>query len=97
MSEDGDTANKIEKGYLNDLLHNKSIRKYISKKLKSLNDGILGNNQILKTLDINIFYKILSSLIKNKVTEEEIAIVVSKLTGIPVSKLEEEEKERKTA
>ncbi len=66
MSEDGDTANKIEKGYLNDLLHNKSIRKYISKKLKSLNDGILGNNQILKTLDINIFYKILSSLIKNK-------------------------------
>ncbi len=35
-----------------------------------------------------------SSLIKNKVTEEEIAIVVSKLTGIPVSKLEEEEKER---
>ena len=66
MDEDGDTANKIEIGYLNDLLHNKSIRKYISKKLKSLNDGILGNNQILKTLDINIFYKILSSLIKNK-------------------------------
>jgi len=66
MDESGDTARKIEISYLNDLLHNKSIRKYISKKLKSLNDGILGNNQILNTLDINTFYKILSSLIKNK-------------------------------
>ncbi len=35
-----------------------------------------------------------TSLIKNKVTEDEIATVVSKLTGIPVSKLAEEEKER---
>jgi hypothetical protein len=64
--EDGGNAKKIENGYLNDLLHNKSIRKYISKKLKSLNGEIIEHNQILKSLDINIFYKILSTLIKNK-------------------------------
>ena len=34
------------------------------------------------------------SLLRNKVTEEEIASVVSKWTGIPVSKLAEEEKEK---
>ena len=34
------------------------------------------------------------SLLRNKVTEEEIANVVSKWTGIPVSKLAEAEKER---
>ncbi len=33
-----------------------------------------------------------NTLLRNKVTEEEIAIVVSKWTGIPVSKLAEEEK-----
>ena len=64
--EDGGNAKKIENGYLHDLLHNKSIRKYISKKLKSLNGEIIEHNQILKSLDINIFYKILSTLIKNK-------------------------------
>ena len=35
-----------------------------------------------------------NTLLRNKVTEEEIAIVVSKWSGIPVSKLEEEEKDR---
>ena len=64
--EDGGNAKKIENGYLHDLLHNKSIRKYISKKLKSLNGEIIEHNQILKSLDMNIFYKILSTLIKNK-------------------------------
>ncbi|MBR3614670.1 MAG: ATP-dependent chaperone ClpB [Clostridia bacterium] len=34
------------------------------------------------------------SLLRNKVTEEEIAMVVSKWTGIPVSKLAEAEKEK---
>ena len=35
-----------------------------------------------------------NTLLRNKVTEEEISIVVSKWTGIPVSKLAEAEKER---
>ena len=35
-----------------------------------------------------------NSLLRNKVTEEEIALVVSKWTGIPVSKLAEAEKEK---
>ncbi len=64
--EDEENAKKIENGYLNDLLHNKSIRKYISKKLKSMNGDIIEHNQILNSLDINNFYKILSTLIKNK-------------------------------
>ena len=35
-----------------------------------------------------------NTLLKNKVTEDEISKVVSKMTGIPVSKLAEEEKEK---
>ncbi|MDO4996913.1 MAG: ATP-dependent chaperone ClpB [Bacilli bacterium] len=35
-----------------------------------------------------------NTLLKNKVTAEEIAVVISKWSGIPVSKLEEGEKER---
>ena len=35
-----------------------------------------------------------NTLLRNKVTEEEIAVVVSKWSGIPVSKLAEEEKDR---
>ena len=64
--EDGDNARKIEKGYLNDLLHSKSIRKYITKKLKNFNGEMIEHNKILNSLDTNTFYKILSSLIKNK-------------------------------
>ena len=64
--EDCVEAKKIEMGYLKDLLHNKSIRKYISKKLRSFNNDILENNAILKSLDMDNFYKILTIIIKNK-------------------------------
>ena len=37
-----------------------------------------------------------NTLLRNKVTEEEIAVVVSKWSGIPVSKLEEGERDRLT-
>ena len=59
-------ANNIEMGYLKDLLHNKSIRKYISKKLRSFNSDMIENNEILKSLDTNNFYKIMTIIIKNK-------------------------------
>ena len=64
--ESREEAKKIEMGYLKDLLHNKSIRKYISKKLRSFNNETLENNAILKSLDMNIFYKIMTIIIKNK-------------------------------
>ena len=64
--EDREEAKKIEMGYLKDLLHNKSIRKYISKKLRSFNSETLENNAILKSLDMNIFYKIMTIIIRNK-------------------------------
>ena len=64
--EDREEAKKIEMGYLKDLLHNKSIRKYISKKLRSFNNEALENNAILKSLDMDIFYKIMTIIIKNK-------------------------------
>ena len=64
--EEGIEAKKIEKEYLKDLLHSKTIRKYISKKLRSFNDDILENNKILTSLDKNQFYKIMSIIIKNK-------------------------------
>ena len=66
-SEEGEEeAKKIEMGYLKDLLHNKSIRKYLSKKLKTFNRNKLENNEILSNLDIDNFYKILNIIIKNK-------------------------------
>ena len=61
-----ETSQKIESEYLSDLLHNKSIRKYTSKKLKSLNTEILENNKMLNSLDIDKFYKIMNIIIKNK-------------------------------
>ena len=60
------SSKEIEMGYLKDLLHNKPIRKYISKKLRIFNDDILENNEILKSLNINNFYKIMNIMIKNK-------------------------------
>ena len=60
------SSKEIETGYLKDLLHNKPIRKYISKKLRIFNDDILENNEILKSLNINNFYKIMNIMIKNK-------------------------------
>ncbi len=60
------TAKEIEKGYLNDLLHNKSIKKYISKKIRCFNNDIIENNEIIKSLNISNFYKIISIMIKNK-------------------------------
>ena len=64
--EGREEAKKIEMGYLKDLLHNKSIRKYISKKLRSFNTETLENNPILKSLDMTLFYKIMTIIIKNK-------------------------------
>ena len=64
--EDGEMAKKIEMGYLKNLLHNKSIRKYIAKKMRSFNCDKLENNEILNSLDINIFYKIMNIILKNK-------------------------------
>ena len=61
-----ETSRKIESEYLSDLLHNKSIRKYTTKKLKSLNTEILENNKMLNSLDIDKFYKIMNIIIKNK-------------------------------
>ena len=61
-----ETSQKIESEYLSDLLHNKSIRKYTTKKLKSLNTEILENNKMLNSLDIDKFYKIMNIIIKNK-------------------------------
>ena len=61
-----DVAKKIEDDYLKDLLHNKSIKKYTSKKLKSFNGELVENNKILKNIDLNNFYKILNIIIKNK-------------------------------
>ena len=61
-----ETSRKIESEYLGDLLHNKSIRKYTTKKFKSLNTEILENNKMLNSLDIDKFYKIMNIIIKNK-------------------------------
>ena len=71
-------------------------RNYNLNKAAELKYKTLPNLQVLLTQEEKEFEKKQgkTSLIKNKVTEEEIAIVVSKLTGIPVSKLAEEEKER---
>lgn len=61
-----ETSKKIESEYLSDLLHNKSLRKYTTKKLKSLNTEILESNKMLNSLDIDKFYKIMNIIIKNK-------------------------------
>ena len=64
--EGKEESKRIEMGYLKDLLNNKVIRKYLSKKIKSFNRNKLENNEILTNLDIDNFYKILNIIIKNK-------------------------------
>ena len=55
-----------EKEYLRDLLRSKKIRKYINKKFKIFDEEMIKTNKILNALDLNIFYKILEIIIKNK-------------------------------
>ena len=64
--EDKNLAIKEEKEYLNDLLKNKSIRKYINKKFKIFDEETIKTNKILNGLNINIFYKFFEIMLKNK-------------------------------
>ena len=64
--EDKNLAMKEEKEYLNDLLKNKSIRKYINKKFKIFDEETIKTNKILNGLNINIFYKFIEIMLKNK-------------------------------
>ena len=64
--EDKILAVKEEKEYLDDLLKNKKIRKYINKKFGIFNSEIIKSNKILNALNLNLFYKILEIIIKNK-------------------------------
>ena len=64
--EEKNLAMKEEKEYLNDLLKNKSIRKYINKKFKIFDEETIKTNKILNGLNINIFYKFFEIMLKNK-------------------------------
>ena len=59
-------ALKEEKEFLDDLLKSKKIRKYINKKFGIFNSEIIKSNKILNALNLNLFYKILEIIIKNK-------------------------------
>ena len=71
-------------------------RKYDLNKAAELKYKTLPNLQALLEQEEKDFEKKQgkSTLLKNKVTEDDISEVVAKMTGIPVSKLAEEEKDR---
>ncbi len=71
-------------------------RKYDLNKAAELKYKTLPNLQALLEQEEKDFEKKQgkSTLLKNKVTEDDISEVVAKMTGIPVSKLAEDEKER---
>ena len=74
----------------------KAERSYDLNKAAELKYTTLPNLQKVLEQEEKEFEKVggNNTLLKNKVTEEEIALVVSRWTGIPVSKLAEAEKEK---
>ena len=64
--KNNETAEKIEKEYLENLLKFKPIRKYMNKKLKFIKNESLENNCLFNELNRQQFKKMFPNIIKNK-------------------------------